>query len=451
MDVASVAWLRCYTNEEGVATGERLIAETAAAACFNLLCSSRDGLYSSITSSRLEALWTGASERFLAPWIFGLSAHEEALLQLAQRTGKPFWALTEYGRGMGNIYTYTGGLGSCIPTGWSMDPEPGAGGIFRSIQRATRTGTDWRRAFAERCGVEKPALVRLWWFYSRKDDEKKHSFRTLGPEVEGSGKEPVPRRAVAKVIPIRPDGSMALAHEKTSGEKLAEQLFQAASDPGFKPNTDVTCAESAAGSAGQLSQFLWGILFDDSFTREAGGAAQSAVDIVVAPNLLTQWRDASAGGCVVADVTRLDLECSGSRREVPLPAGRRLCVCSTRIPRAEMRSFLEQCEERVFTTGDQSLAEAVLLGKVPCVRPDAKVQQWQFARLAQDAGLVEAVPDLGEELRRLVTSGLARDAARCLSKLRSVDVERRISEQLGLGPRDWSPTQQVLARAGMLG
>lgn len=137
MDVAGVAWLRCYTNSDSVAAGERLVEQTASKVCFSLACSNVDGLQGAISSDRLERLWADAQERFLAPWIFGLSAHEETLLQLAQRTGRPFWALTEYGRSMGNIHNYTAGLGSMIPTGWTLNPEEG--GVFRSILRATLT------------------------------------------------------------------------------------------------------------------------------------------------------------------------------------------------------------------------------------------------------------------------------------------------------------------------
>merc|ERR1712232_905144 len=152
----------------------------------------------------------------------------------------------------------------------------------------------------------------------------------------------------------------------------------------------------------------------------------------------------------VARVTQLDLvQRDGKRHEARLRGRRPLFVCSARVPRKEMRTFLEQCQEQVFTTGDQSLTEAVLLGKVPCVKPDAKVQQWQAALMARAAGAVEAIPDLGEELRKLVTDKDAQERARLLSKTRSDENEKQIVARFGAPPSAWSPTQQVLARAGM--
>ena len=98
---------------------------------------------------------------------------------------------------------------------------------------------------------------------------------------------------VSKVIPVNPDGSITIGSEKTSGEKLAEQMFQAAADPSFKATTNVTSKEVAAGCAGQLSQFLWGLLFDPHYVR--GAPPEGAVDIVVAPNVLTREREAAGG------------------------------------------------------------------------------------------------------------------------------------------------------------
>jgi len=455
MDVAGVAWLRCYTNSDSVAAGERLVEQTASKVCFSLACSNVDGLQGAISSDRLERLWADAQERFLAPWIFGLSAHEETLLQLAQRTGRPFWALTEYGRSMGNIHNYTAGLGSMIPTGWTLNPEEG--GVFRSILRATLTETNWRALAAQWCGLPSSSNIRLWWFYSRKDDEKKHSFRVLSEDQCGSaGSGTAPRRKMAKVVPIDAAGHIALVNEKTSGEKLADQLFQAVSDPSFKPNSDVACAEVAAGGAGQLSQFLWGIIFSPRLTEGNSGERQhneaEPIDIVMAPNILTQWREESGAGCVVAEITQLDLvHPAGHQKESPLPAGRRLLVCSAKVPRNEMRRFLEQCEEHVFTTGDQSLAEAMFMGKLPCIKPDAKVQQWQIALLARNAGALETMPDLGQRLRQLVADPAEREATRSSSKRRSEEIETQIVAQLGVGPSLWTPTHHVLARAGMLG
>lgn len=465
MELLPVVWIRCYTNDESAGPGEALVAEVAGKVRRSIVCSNQQTLHETLGSqSQLQALWTGARARFLAPWIFGLSVHEEVLLRLAQSTGTPFWALTEYGRSMGNIHTYTYGLGTMIPTGWDE-----SGGVFQSIKRATQSDTNWKSTFARYCGlpVDSPAApkVRLWWFYSRKDDEKKHDFRVIDREkLKGGAQLAAPHvHLVSKVIPIDAKGNLALAHEKTSGEKLADQLFQVANDPNFKPTTNVTDAEVAAGNAGQLTQFLWGVLLDPSFTpgvktKDDGSADHSGfVDIVVAPNIFTKWRKESAEGWVAARVARLDLtNCvTGETKEVPV-GFRNLYVVSARIPRPEIRSFLEQSEERCYTTGDQSLSEAVLLGKIPCVRPDAKVNQWQAALLARAQGKVNEVPDLGDLMRNLCAEGPEADALRQemrqASQRRSAEVERQIVAQLGGAPPEtWNPTQQVMARAGMLG
>ncbi|CAE8594965.1 unnamed protein product, partial [Polarella glacialis] len=97
LSLGPVAWVRCHVSEEQVESGERLVKDVAARLSFNLTCSGRDGLSTVISAERLDRLWAEARERFLAPWIFGLSEHEEVLLELARRTAKPFWALTEYG------------------------------------------------------------------------------------------------------------------------------------------------------------------------------------------------------------------------------------------------------------------------------------------------------------------------------------------------------------------
>merc|ERR1719282_1242795 len=125
-----------------------------------------------------------------------------------------------------------------IPTGWTVDNINSPGAVFKSIKRAPRTKTDWRQIFADHCGISDPSTVRLWWFYSRKSDEKKHDFRKLGWEALGDDEATQRVCTVSKVIPTAADGGIALGHEKTSGEKLADQLFQAAANPNFKPNVD---------------------------------------------------------------------------------------------------------------------------------------------------------------------------------------------------------------------
>lgn len=452
-EIGPIVWFRCYTGEENAPAGERLIADTAKSLAFSVSCTGKEPLESKLSAVNIEKIWLGARERFLAPWIFGLSTHEQVLLSLSERTQKRFWALTEYGRGMGNIHTYTGGLGVMIPTGWIVEGE--SGGVFRSVLKQPRTDTDWRKIFAEHCGLSSPAKIRLWWFYSRKDDEKKHGFREL-PKEEGL---PQHVRVVSKLIPAGSDGQIALGQEKTSGEKLAEQLFQAANDPSFKPNTDVATAEVASGTAAQLSQFLWGLVTDRNFTLPMMGNSRAgpsipneeAIDIIVTPNIFTKWREEDGGVRTVAKVAQLDLvDRAGRRKEMRLD-GRQIYICSARVPRHEMRTFLEACEERVHTTGDQSLAEAMFLDKIPCIRPDAKVQQWQYALLAKATNAMDKVPDLGAILRSLVEDESVRQAAVAASKQKSDELERQMVAQLGSGPEMWTPTQQVLARAGMMG
>ena len=114
----------------------------------------------------------------------------------------------------------------------------------------------------------------------------------------------------------------------------------------------------------------------------------------------------------------------------------------------------------MYTTGDQSLAEAMWMGKalaslspfdfrqVPCVKPDAKalsfkaaifraqVQQWHLALVAKLHGVMEQVPDLGDQLRQLVTEEPARQRAVKRSRERSEVCEKQIVAQLGHAGRD---------------
>lgn len=237
---AGVVWVRCYSGDNAVA-GEQLISETAnKMCCMSVVCTTKDTLAEELRRSNLEAVWAGARERFLAPWIFGLSVHEEALLRLAHDKQTKFWALTEYGRGMGNIHTYTGGFGSMICTGWVVGKQPG--GVFRTIRRAPHTPTDWSQIMAKHCQIADPSAIRLWWFYSRGDDEKKHDIEFFNDNDEGvsaaflackaesqdsdvTSATPHIRNA-SKVIPVTTDGSIMVGYEKTSGEKLAEQLVE---------------------------------------------------------------------------------------------------------------------------------------------------------------------------------------------------------------------------------
>lgn len=444
-EIAPVVWLRCYTSGDNFTAGERLVAEFASSLPFSVACTNEKSCAGTVGEQNFNDLWVGAREVFLAPWIFGLSNHEEPVLKAAERNQRHFWAFTEYGRGMGNIHTYTKGFGSKVPTGWTVQGEPG--GVFRSILRAPRSSTDWRQIFAGRCGLADGSQVRLWWFYSRKDDEKKHDFSVLD---ENSGTSLL---NVAKVVPVSSDDKpLTDPDEKTVGEKLADQLFQAASDPDFQPTTDVSCAEATAGCAGQLSQFLWSVVFDEGYTSvdQRGLSGSAVIDIVVAPNIFTRRRELH-GEFAAAEVTRFDLLRGPLRKTKPLPNCRRLFVCSAKVPRDEMRSFLEQCEQMVFTTGDQSLAEAIFMGKIPCIKPDAKVQQWKLALVAKAYGTLDAVPDLGKVMRALVEDPAAREEARKQSRVLSDAIERRVASELGGPPSLWPQQHHILVRAGMLG
>lgn len=112
LDVGPVAWVRCHVSDEQLEPGEQLVAKTAEKLSFSLASTWRvlgmafGGLFftfrarSSGKSSlctkisrgpeisfvscgsrgagRLEELWAGARQRFLAPWIFGLSENDQA-------------------------------------------------------------------------------------------------------------------------------------------------------------------------------------------------------------------------------------------------------------------------------------------------------------------------------------------------------------------------------------
>mmetsp|Transcript_43368 Transcript_43368/g.92852 ORF Transcript_43368/g.92852 Transcript_43368/m.92852 type:complete len:534 (-) Transcript_43368:244-1845(-) len=448
-EIGPVIWLRCYVSKDNFVSGEELISEVAAKLPRSYAWAADDDLDSVLGSSdSLLRLWAECRECFLAPWIFGLSGHEEAVLTAAKANSKRFWALTEYGRGMGNIHTYTFGLGAKVPTGWTLDPEEG--GVFRSILRLTPGTTDWKAKCAQYCqlppSVAKSGRLRLWWFYSRKDDEKKHDFRILDHTSR--------LLKAAKVIPVGTDGEIITdPNEKTNGEKLAEQLLQAANNPDFKPNTDVSCAEATSGCAGQLSQFIWGILLNPAFNpqqQRGEKGEEEPIDIVVAPNLLSSYRKANGGDHAAAEILNLELLLPGvGSQDRALPPGRRLFVCSCLIPRADMRTFLEQTERLVYTTGDQSLSEAMFLDKIPVVKPDAKVTQWQLALNAKLQGLSK-VPDLGRVMRDLVTVEATRSRMREASEVFSKALELQMVASLG-PVESWTPTNIIMARAGMMG
>merc|ERR1712118_444805 len=96
------------------------------------------------------------------------------------------------------------------------------------------------------------------------------------------------------------------------------------------------------------------------------GAAANAVngtDVIIAPNAeVRAWT-----GSDIVRIAYLELLHPNGTKTVE-PIRRLLFLVAQPVPRDEMRSFLEQCEQIVVTTGDQSMAEAVLLGKVPMTK-----------------------------------------------------------------------------------
>jgi len=168
--------------------------------------------------------------------------------------------------------------------------------------------------------------------------------------------------------------------------------------------------------------------------------------VIVAPNLdLSSWTSPASGN--VVEVVALELvNLKGQRQVISLL--RPVFVVAQRVPRAEMRGFLEQCEDMVVATGDQSVAEAVLLGKMPMVRPDAKVAQWELALAAMARRSSDEVPDLGAKLRELLSSEEVRVAVAAQSKARSLVVQQRVDRELGKARTD---RHEVLIRAGMYG
>mmetsp|Transcript_15605 Transcript_15605/g.33160 ORF Transcript_15605/g.33160 Transcript_15605/m.33160 type:complete len:531 (-) Transcript_15605:44-1636(-) len=450
----TVTWLRAYPSETSRDQGEALVSDTASAKVANsFVFTTPQALAAELDSGALDDLWSSAQEVFLAPWYFGIYAHDAPLLALAERLQHPFWALTEYGRGMGNIQKYTGGLGRRVPTGWPVlgggSVQDGYhGGVFKTILHDVHTGTDWKNHFAKLIGHRSPApkLVRLWWAYSRLDSARIHTFRLARPTLEQSGRSSgaaVLWPKVVKVVPVAENGGLAFGDAKTTGEVLAEQATALLHDSESQlrntaPETDVLVqSETESHVAGQMSELLVHILSQDA--GEAGTA-----EVVVAPNLgISSW----AGESIV-QVTQMELIWPRGEKRQMLNLGRPVFLVEASVPRMEMRAFLDQCENALVATGDQSVAEAVLLGKVPLARPDAKVRQWELALKAMEAGAVDEVADLGGVLRRLVNASEERDRATAWSEQLSLEAEARAKAQASPA---MAQIQESLARAGMFG
>eukprot|EP00933_Yihiella_yeosuensis_P020985 TRINITY_DN16721_c0_g1_i5.p1 TRINITY_DN16721_c0_g1~~TRINITY_DN16721_c0_g1_i5.p1 ORF type:complete len:495 (-),score=112.02 TRINITY_DN16721_c0_g1_i5:629-2113(-) len=466
-----VVWLRVYPNEAQWKLGEELVAESTGKliAAESRAFADPISFKLALESGELDDIWGCASEIFLAPWIFGIYEHEAALLALANRVQRHFWVMTEYGRGVGPIHAYSGGLASRIRTGW---PEGGVNdsdtSIFKTILKAPVTGTNWRRHFAAKVGIPITELqddqvpVRLWWAYSRKDSASVHEFRLLEASEGRSpdhGQDPVPK--VAKIIPVKMDGSLADGKAKNMGELLKEKVDEHMKDPSDHGNSELTdeekaqvrpAAESAAHIAGQFSKLLLHII-GKSPKQKAAEDQLSTADVIVAPNIRIQLpsatsREHDSAVAKVVQITGIDLVYpNGKVTRMKLP--QQIFMVAERVPRHEMRTFLENCEPAVVVTGDQSVAEAALLGKLPLWRPDAKVEEWEKALAAVASGAVEQVQDLGERLRLLLVSSDAREKA----KQRSFDDSLAVEESLraSFGGRKPEPSEEILIRAGMFG
>lgn len=451
LEAERVVWLRVYPSQEHLEAGERLAFSSVANNTDSVTSRTfptAEAFATAITDGSLDELWSGASQVFLAPWIFGVYPHDVLLFSLFKRFERHFWAMSEYGRGMGPLHSYSDGLGSIIPTGWPIDGAVDAStAVFKTILRTEPTGTDWRQHFSRHLALPEKTPVRLWWAYGRKDSASVHEFR-LDPasELDGSVMK------VAKIVPVNPDGSLADGVSKNMGQLLREEAERLLEDPSHSVSTNIAPAsETVERVAGQFSQLLLHIIGARQRPGSSGKAepvnvAQEPVEIIVAPNMeMPLGRDGQPTTTV--QVSSIELVApTGTLQHFRLP--QRIFLVAQAIPRHEMRCFLEQCESAVIATGDQSIAEAVLLGKLPLWRPDAKVDQWQNALAAVASGTLEQVADLGERLRSLLRSPEARSEAQDRSRLRSLEVMASVRAKFG---PNLNPTQQTLLRAGMFG
>ncbi|CAJ1365522.1 unnamed protein product [Effrenium voratum] len=399
-------WGRIYASPAAREQGEDLAAALLPETASSLVFDSYEDFASGLAAGKLDQSWAEANEIFLAPWVFGLA---DSVLTLARRQQRRFWALAEYGRGHGHLHSYSDGLGVHIPTGWQQGPENIQGGVFKTILTERLTTTDWVGHFQGLLSLaERP---RLWWAYTRKDSVRVHSFRRVPCEK--------PWPCAAKLVPLDAEGGLASGQAQTAGSLLREKIDTVLADPKKTVSLGVQLeSEVDAGVAGQLSQLLVHAL-----SQTAAGP-----EVLVAPNAgLQEW-----AGQDTVEITSLEL-ISPSGETTALKPNRVVFLVARHIPRAEMRSFLAQSEREVVATGDQSVAEAVLLGKVP-FQPDAKVSQWRAA-LAAD---VATVPDLGQTLRDLLSSEELRQSLVNQSRAYSEAVEAQ------LGPQ---PTEEMLLLA----
>ena len=87
----------------------------------------------------------------------------------------------------------------------------------------------------------------------------------------------------------------------------------------------------------------------------------------------------------------LDLVSSEGASSSTTPCSRDILLTNRRVEREEMRTFLESCQGRVVVTGDQSLAEAVVLGK-DLLGAGALEPQGALALLVPTASLLVLIP-----------------------------------------------------------
>lgn len=450
LEVQSVVWLRVYPSQEHLEAGERLVQSSIAnstGSVISMTFPTSEAFLAAILSRKFDDFLNCAAQVYLAPWIFGVYPHDAPFLDLFNRLDKNFWAMSEYGRGMGPLYSYSNARGSIIPTGWPTDGAVDTStAVFKTILHTTPTATDWRNHFLRYLELPDQTPVRLWWAYGRKDSASVHDFRVL-EAVEGK-----PWIKVAKIIPVNADGSLADGVSKNMGQLLREEAERLLKDPSHKVSSQIApSSETDARAAGQFSQLMLHIIgarpkkSDDRDESNSSSREEEPVEIIVAPNM--GMYEIRGNAATVMHISSIELlGPTGTPQQFNLK--QRIFLVAQSIPRHEMRSFLEQCEPAVIATGDQSVAEAILLGRLPLWRPDAKVDQWQNALAAVATGTLDQVVDLGERLRTLLVSSDARQEAQERSKRRSLEVLARVKAQFG---DRLDSTQEVLMRAGMFG
>jgi len=167
--------------------------------------------------------------------------------------------------------------------------------------------------------------------------------------------------------------------------------------------------------------------------------------VIVAPNVLTKEGDACYFRITTLEQLSMD---QGGATETRKPV-REVIVTNRAIPRSEMRTFLSMCEKRCVVTGDQSLAEAVVMGMEPRCIPDAKVEQWNRAVSILRSNAMHKVPDLGDVLSQLINNitlaqhFLNNSVQHCQALQQKLDRD--------LGPQQHLPANATLVMAGFFG